>query len=155
LTVARIIVLDSGPIGLAAMSPNNNAAAAACQAWLSTIDANGAEVVIPAVADFEVRRELVRLGLGPSIIRLDGLKARYDYVTPGEEAWEKAADLWALVRRVGLPTAGPKDLDADAIIAGQTLTVGQPGDIVTLATSNLNHMSRFPGLDARDWPTIT
>jgi predicted nucleic acid-binding protein len=154
LSVARIIMLDSGPIGLAAMSPNNNAKAAACQAWIVAIHAAGADVIIPAVADFEVRRELVRLGLGPSIIRLDNLKARYNYLTPAEVAWAKAAELWALVRAAGVPTAGPKDLDADAIIAGQALTIGQPGDVVTLATGNVHHMARFPGLDAQDWPTI-
>jgi hypothetical protein len=155
LTVARIIVLDTGPLGLAATSPNNNAKAAACQAWLTTIRATGAWIVIPAVTDFEVRRELVRVGLVPSIARLDTIKARYTYLTPSEEAWEMAAELWALVRNAGVPTAGPKDLDADTIIAGQALTVSQPGDDVTIASDNVRHMHRFPGIDARDWPTIT
>jgi predicted nucleic acid-binding protein len=153
--VARIIVLDSGPLGLAAMSPNNNPRAAACQAWLAAVEAAGADVLVSAVSDFEVRRELIRGGLGPGLARLDGLVARFGYLTPGEEAWGKAAELWAAARAAGKPTAGPKDLDADAIIAGQALTVGQAGDVVTVATTNARHLARFPGLDAREWAAVS
>ncbi len=47
------------------------------------------------------------------------------------------------------------DLDADAILAGQATTLGGAGDVVTVATSNVGHLARFPGLDARQWATIT
>jgi hypothetical protein len=40
-------------------------------------------------------------------------------------------------------------------IAGQALTAGGPGDTVTVATNNVGHFGRFPGMDARDWPAIT
>ena len=45
-------------------------------------------------------------------------------------------------------------LDADAILAGQAALAGQPGDTVTVATTNLAHLSRFPGIDAQAWDQI-
>jgi predicted nucleic acid-binding protein len=152
--VARVIVLDSGPLGLAALPPGPPAADA-CHAWLLGLEAAGAEVVVPAVADYEVRRELLRLGAAARLRNLDGLRARFDYLPVSEAAWDRAAAFWALLRGAGAPTAGPQDLDADAILAGQAATAGQPGDVVTVATTNVRHLGRFPGVDARPWATIT
>ena len=112
-------------------------------------------IVIPAVAAYEVRRELTRRGASAKLRNLDGLNSRFGHLPVSEEAWNRAAELWAYVRTMGGPTAAPDSLDADAIIAGQALTVGQSGDHVTVATGNVRHMARFPGLDARDWPSIT
>ena len=67
----------------------------------------------------------------------------------------KAAEFWADLRRRGLPTAADESLDADAILAAQAALIGSPGDIVTVATSNSRHLGRFPGIDARDWPSIS
>jgi hypothetical protein len=55
--------------------------------------------------------------------------------------------VWALPRL-------PKALDADAILAGQAIAVAQPGDTVTIATENLSHLGRFPGVDAQLWSAI-
>ena len=51
---------------------------------------------------------------------------------------------------LGLPDA----LDADAILAGQAALAGQPGDTVTIATTNLAHFESFPGVDAQTWDQI-
>jgi predicted nucleic acid-binding protein len=151
--VARIVVLDSGPLGLAAM-PRGKAPADACRAWLLTLEAAGADVVVPAVADYEVRRELIRLGAVAQLANLDRLRARFLYLPITAVAWDEAAGFWALLRKSGVPTAGPQDLDADAILAGQALTAGHPGDSVTIATTNVAHLGRFPGIDARHWSSI-
>ncbi|MGD0043185.1 MAG: hypothetical protein ABSE84_22745 [Isosphaeraceae bacterium] len=66
----------------------------------------------------------------------------------------KAAELWASLRRLGIPTASPDALDADAILAGQAALAGQPGDTVTIATTNLAHLNRFPAIDAQTWDQI-
>jgi toxin FitB len=60
----------------------------------------------------------------------------------------RAAELWAFLRQTGVPTASPDALDADAILAGQ------PADTVTIATTNLAHLNRFPGIDAQTWDQI-
>ncbi len=66
-----------------------------------------------------------------------------------------AADLWAVIRQAGKPTADPKALDADCVLAAQALRLGGPGDVVSIATTNPVHLSRFIGVDARLWETIT
>jgi predicted nucleic acid-binding protein len=152
--VARIIVLDAGPLGLACMRPGTPVVDA-CRAWLAAIAAAGADVVIPAVADYEVRRELVRINARVKLQNLDDLAARFGLVDVSAEAFRRAAELWAVVRNLGRPTAGDEALDADAVIAGVAATIGGPGDTVTIATNNVRHLGRFPGVDAREWATIT
>jgi predicted nucleic acid-binding protein len=114
----------------------------------------GVYIKIPAIADYEVRRELIRAGASAKLKRLAGMRQRFELVDITQEALEKAADFWALLRQTGLPTAGSESLDADAILAGMAATHGQPGDLVLVASSNVKHLARFPGIDVRQWETI-
>jgi predicted nucleic acid-binding protein len=59
----------------------------------------------------------------------------------------KAAELWADARRSGHPTADPKELDCDVIIAAQALESG-----AVVATENVGHLSRF--VTSSDWRLI-
>jgi predicted nucleic acid-binding protein len=153
LSVARLILLDAGVIGLLVSDPHQPAVARA-MAWLDGLDPRD-EVVVPDVAAFEVRRELLRLRASRKLARLARLLlgARRAEVT--DDAWIKAAEFWALVRRAGVPTASPDALDADAILAGVAATIGMPGDEVLIATTNVRHLVRFPGVDARPWESIS
>jgi hypothetical protein len=135
--------------------PHGKPPADACRAWILALEAAAADVVVPAVADYEVRRELTRLGAPSQLVNLDVLRTRYQYLPVTTAAWDQAAAFWALLRNAGLPTAGPQHLDADAILAGQAMTAGRPGDTVTVATTNLSHLGRFPGIDARLWASIS
>jgi predicted nucleic acid-binding protein len=119
------------------------------------LEATGAEFLIPAITDYEVRRELIRLRAVAKLLNLDDLRNQYTILEISSAALDRAAEFWALVRRLGRPTAGPDDLDADAILAGMAATAGQPGDQVTIATTNLRHFAHFPGVDAQLWDTIT
>lgn len=76
------------------------------------------------------------------------------HLTLTTDAMIRAAEFWAFLRQMGIPTASPDALDADAILAGQAALAGQPGDTVTIATTNLAHLNRFPGIDARTWDQI-
>jgi hypothetical protein len=38
-----------------------------------------------------------------------------------------------------------------ALLAGQAALAGQHDDTVTIATTNLAHLNRFPGIDAGTW----
>jgi len=110
--------------------------------------------VVPEIADYEIRRELLRIGLTASLRRLDEVAARFSYDPITSPAIRHAAVFWAFLRRKGLPTAGPQDLDADAMLAGQAVAALRPGDTVTIATTNLRHLERFPTIDAQDWTSI-
>jgi hypothetical protein len=148
--MARLIMLDSGPLGLIVRAPSKPQVVR-CLTWLNTISANGARVVIPEIAHYEVRRELF-------LIRAIGSLRRLEYyldssgglmlLTLAMDAMIKAAEFWALLRQSCVPTSSPDALDGDAILAGQ------PGYIVTIAPTKLAHLNRFPGIDARVWDQI-
>ena len=150
--MARIILLDAGLIGLLASAPHLPAVIEG-KAWLEGHLGQN-EVTIPDVAAYEVLRELIRLGATEKLIRLDDLRARLFSAEVTEDAWDKAAEFWALVRKAGKPTASPDALDADAILAGVAATIATPGDAVVIATTNVRHLARFPGIDARPWREV-
>jgi len=154
--MARLILLDSGPLGLVVRAPSRPQVVH-CITWLKTISATGATVIIPEIAHYEVRRELLRIRAIGSLRRLEyyldpssGLK----HLTLTTDAIIKAAEFWAFLRQSGIPTASPDALDADAILAAQAALAGRPGDTVTIATSNLAHLNRFPAIDAQTWDQI-
>jgi predicted nucleic acid-binding protein len=149
--MSRIVLLDSGPLGLAA-HPQGNATAQAGQNWLAEISLRNYVVVIPEIADYEVRRELLRAGKTRSVRRLDQLQQLFSYLPVTTAVMLKAAQLWAEVRQAGLPTADPKALDGDVILAAQALLAQNDGHEVIVATSNVGHLARF--IAAADWQTI-
>ena len=153
MIVARIIMLDAGPLGLASMPPSK-IPAARFHAWLRDIEAARAAVFIPALADYEVRRELLRIQAWSRVNRLDRLATRLTVLGVSNAALLKAAEFWAIVRRAGKPTADAQALDADCILAAQASLIGRPGDVVTIASTNVGHLNRFPGIDAREWASI-
>ena len=150
----EIVLLDAGPLGLAsgrAGSPT----AHACRLWIRGLQARQVDVVVSEIADYEVRRELTRVRAIPSLRRLDELVTigglLFAPVTTAE--WRQAAVFWADARGRGFPTASQDALDADVILAACAATIGQPGDIVIVATTNVSHLARY--CDARLWTTIT
>ncbi len=68
--MARLILLDSGPLGLIVRAPSKPQVVR-CITWLNTISATGATVVIPEIAHYEVRRELFRIRAVGSLRRLE------------------------------------------------------------------------------------
>jgi predicted nucleic acid-binding protein len=138
------ILLDSSPLGrIAHPRPSPEIAV-----WFQKILDAGAQVIIPEIADYEVRRSLLLAGLQKSIGRLDALKSLLTYLPLNTDVMLKAAELWAEARRVGLPTADPKALDGDVILAAQALSIG-----AMIATENVDHLSRF--VEAKHWRDIT
>ena len=138
--VSRTVLLDAGPLGLAT-NPGRSDAAAECARWLRELMAGGTSVLIPEIADYEVRRELLRAGKVAGLARLDSLAAALEYLPITTVAMRKAAELWAEARRAGRPTAGAESLDADVILAAQALTLGI--EDVVVATTNEAHLGRY------------
>jgi predicted nucleic acid-binding protein len=150
--VARIIVLDSGPLGDACRKRGSLDVEKLTQWWIQA-DANGAIVAIPEIADYEVRRGLLLGESTGGIQRLDQLRNDLRHYIPiTSAAMRKAAELWADARRMGMGTSDEKEIDADVILAAQaTLFVGL-GDSLIVATYNERHLSRY--VEARHWENI-
>jgi predicted nucleic acid-binding protein len=150
----RLVVLDTGTLGLLT-HPRGLPHALACRQWAQALLAAGIRVIVPGIADYELRRELIRAGKVSGLRRLDAVRAGFEFDPVTQAAFDEAASLWAAVRNAGLTTAHQAALDGDAILAAQTILAASAGDVVTIATNNARHLSSFPGIDARPWHAIT
>lgn len=152
-SLPMIIALDATPVSLLTQR-HGVPDADECRAWAASHIAAGTTIVIPAVADYEVRRELLRAGKSASIARLDALRTSpaFQFVPMTDAALTHAASLWADARRRGLPTADPAELDCDVVLVAILQTSTLPADQIVIATSNVGHLSRF--MPAENWRTI-
>ncbi len=150
--MARIIVLDEGPVSLLACAVGH-VRGDACRQWAADRIAEGAKIHVPEIADYEVRRELTRTGNLASIRRLDRLGRSLLFARIERPAMLLAALLWAQARQLGGATAHKHSLDADCILAAQALRLQGPGDDMTIASVNVRHLGLFA--DARPWEQIT
>ena len=142
-----IILLDGGPLGLVS-NPKATEAGRECREWMSTMIASGVRICLPEIIDYELRRELLRANKAQGLARLDLLKSSIHYLPITTPIMLKAAELWADVRRRGMPTADSKALDGDVILAAQALVVNG-----IVATENVDHLARL--VDAKHWRDIT
>lgn len=147
----KLILLDAGPLGLIS-NPNTSPAAEASRDWLRARLSMGDQVFVSEVADYEVRRELLRANKIDGIARLDMLKAAINYARLTTPVMLKAAELWARARQMGKPTAHPQRLDVDSIIAAQASLLIADGHEVVVATDNVSHLSLF--VPAARWQDI-
>ncbi len=147
-----LVVLDAGPLGIVT-NPRESKLARSCKGWLRGLLAPGTRVVVPEIADYEVRRELLRAGRLKGVARLDALADSIGYLPLDSNVMRLAAEIWADARRRGWPTADDKALDADVILAAQANLAGRDGRRVVVATTNAGHLSRFV-VDARPWSAI-
>lgn len=145
----KIIVLDTGPLGYVT-NPKSSREADAAKEWLDQALAKGHTIVVPEIADYELRRELLRAKKTAGLSRLDALVATTRYLPLTTSAMRKAAELWAEARNVGKPTASNKALDGDVILAAQVLIAF--GREAIVATTNGEHLSRFARADV--WSNI-
>jgi predicted nucleic acid-binding protein len=111
---------------------------------MESLVVQGAQVWVPEIADYEVRRELLRADKTRGLARLDLLKNSLGYLPLTTPIMLQAAELWAQARRSGIPTADPKALDCDVILAAQALAVQG-----MVATENVGHLPRF--VEAKHW----
>ena len=133
------VVLDAGPLGLLC-NPNNSRHPTAIRAWVADLMNAGRRVILPEIADYEIRRELIRIQSHSALILLNLYGTQLEYLPLTTPAMQHAADLWAQARNSGQPTASASALDCDVILAAQTLTLAVPAII---ATTNIAHLSRF------------
>ncbi len=146
-----IALLDSGPLGILT-NPRATPETVACNAWVARVVSEGSRVLVPEIADYEVRRELLRAGKMQGIARLDDVATQLGYLPITTADMRRAADYWALARRRGRPAAGDGDLDADMILAAHAALLAATGQAVVIATTNVRHLALFA--DARRWQDI-
>lgn len=147
------VFLDSGPLGLVTKR-HGIAEADACRQWVSEMNRAGILVMVPEIADYEVRPELIRASNLFAVRRLDifnQIPGRYLTITTS--AIRKAAELWAEARNMGYATADAKALDGDVIVAAQALVSGFATSEFLVATDNVNHLARY--VPANDWRNIS
>jgi predicted nucleic acid-binding protein len=147
--VSAVVLLDAGPLGLLAHT-RASPVVLACRQWLTTLTNAHCRVIVPEITDFEVRRELLRIQQLRGVGRLDVLAAQLEYLPLTTAAMCRAAELWAMARQQGQPTAADTDLDADVILAAQAQTLGVAA--VLIATTNIGHLTRF--VPAELWQNI-
>jgi predicted nucleic acid-binding protein len=149
--MSRLVVLDTGPLGLIT-SPQQTPEVQLCAKWLRALLASGTRIIIPEIADYELRRELLRAGKRNGLKRLDAAVQSLEYLPLTTDAMRQAAALWAQVRQQGLPTADPHALDGDMILAAQALLATESNDTLIVATTNVQHLVRV--VPAQLWNTI-
>jgi predicted nucleic acid-binding protein len=137
------IVLDTSPVGT--ISKRKGVPEAdACRKWVADCRRAGHQIIVPAIAYYEVARELERVGNTSAILRLDAFcSVPGGYLPLSDSAIRLAVKLWAQARNSGTPTADPKELDCDVLIAAQALDLGLPLSDLVVATMNVGHLSLF------------
>lgn len=139
----RPIILDATPLGKIA----NPKRGIEIDSWYQEILLTGREIIVAEISDFEVRREFILRGLVRSISALDELSNLHTYLPLNTRVMRLAAELWADARKKGMPTADPKELDCDVVLAAQALMSN-----AIVATENVAHLSRYT--EAKHWRDI-
>lgn len=142
--MSRVILLDSGPLGLLTAPPGMSGPTTDCTRWLAGRLAAGDRVLVPEITDYETRREQVRAKKAKRVGRLNALAATVCYLPLTTAVIRHAADLWATARQTGQPTAADDTIDADMILCVQAVAAG-PGAVI--ATTNAGRLRPFsPGI---------
>jgi hypothetical protein len=113
------IILDTHPLSLVCQR-RGKAEADACREWLLQCISAGLRIHVPEVADYELRRELLRAGKSAAVVRLDRFSASVPgrYLPITTPAMRRAAELWAEARQGGVPTADTQALDGGCPLGG-------------------------------------
>lgn len=141
----KAIILDTGPLGrITHPKPKPNREIAI---WFKKVLRTETIVFIPEIVDYELRRNFLLEGMKEAIKRLDQLEDELIYLPLDTEIMLKAAELWAFMRRQGKPSADPKALDGDVILAAQALKVN-----ATVITENISHLKLM--VAAKNWKEL-
>lgn len=147
ITQPTAIVLDESPLSLLTQK-RGHVQGDACRVWYAQLIRAHCHFYVPEIADYELRRELLRTGRINSVARLDAFNAaapgRYLPLTTADV--HLAAALWAQARNIGRMGAPPEALDGDALIAAQSLRLDAAGlglATMVVATVNVGHLSTF------------
>jgi predicted nucleic acid-binding protein len=147
--MSKVILLDTHPLTQVA-HPRVNPK---IQKWLLLNQENNIVLLVPEIADYEARRELIRTDKKKSINRLDEIAKTDNFLPLNSETIRKASELWAWIRNQGKTTAHEHSLDGDVILVAQAISQLKFFDEVTIITTNLKHIAFFEtqGISVIDW----
>ena len=72
--MSRVIVLDSGPLGLLLFT-NGHALGDACRNWVTGRLSSGDRIIVPEIIDYEIWRELIRAKMAHALANLDAFNS--------------------------------------------------------------------------------
>lgn len=140
-----VLAFDSGPLGQLA-HPDTTRFPELVR-WFAEHRIAGTQFIFPEIADFEVRRNLILERRRRSLRRLNDVLYFGHYLPITTSAMRLAAVLWAHQRRIGRSVGDPKELNADVIVAAQSIQAR-----AVLITENPRH---FPvRLATSHWSAI-
>ena len=147
------VALGSGPLSMVT-NPKQSAQVLAVVRWMAALRSAGHVIAVPAIADYEVRRELLRANKALSLQTLDAFvnNPAVVYLELTDADLKHAARVWALARNQNKTTADPKEIDADVILCAQILNIGLPVTDYVVATTNVGHLSLF--VPAQTWEKV-
>jgi hypothetical protein len=88
--MSRFVLLDSTPLGVLSHPDRSEPLVD----WVEALSTAGTRIGIPEIADYEVRRELLRAGKVRGLQRLGELKAEHLYLPITTPIMLLAAELW-------------------------------------------------------------
>ena len=143
------VILDTGPLGRVTnpkTSPENDAAAA----WLQDHLRTGTRIIIPEIANYELRRELILGNKTPGLRKLDSLIEAVEYLPITTDVIYEAARCWADARKRGMATAHQHSIDGDMLLVAQSRLLNDPDAVI--ATVDVGDLRRFTA--AQLWSDI-
>ena len=125
--------------------------AEACRAWVARCLRQEAHILVPAIAYYEVCRELERMRNTTGLARVEAFCSAVPgrYLPLSDAALRRGCRLWAQARQAGTPSA----LDCDVLLAAQALTLDVAEADRVIATTNVGHLAQF--VAAELWMQIT
>jgi hypothetical protein len=102
-TTAEAVWLPQAKASILVTNPRVTEATRRCKAWLKGLLDADVRIVVPEIADYEVRRELLRAGRSQGVARLDRLAGQVGILAVSSATWRRAAELWAQARIGGYP----------------------------------------------------
>ena len=151
----KLVALDGGPLGLLT-HPQKTLAHETCKKWLENLVTNRVTIILPAIVDYELRRDYIRRRNFQSLRRLNDLPNLITYSYLEDFDLRLAAELWAQMRQTGQPTAAPQALDVDCLLVAQVRREVAARNLAPdewiIATSDIGDLNRLA--PAAIWPEI-
>ncbi len=148
--MTKTIYIDTGVLGLIT-HPNASLEVKQVREWVLTMETAGHRLVVPAVADYELRRELIRSPQKKGLMRLDEFIAAKPnrFLSITDDALKSGAELWAEARNKGKPSAEDPALDGDVLLCAQIRLLETACSAYVVATTNLKHLGLY--VHAKHW----